>query len=79
MSRQSITFTEPNDQWLKAQIDSQEYTSKSELVNDLIRQARKQQAEIDWIRAKLEKAEESGFTNDSKEEILRQSKSLLDE
>ncbi|PLW95709.1 MAG: CopG family transcriptional regulator, partial [Marinilabiliales bacterium] len=29
--------------------------------------------------AKLEKAEESGFTNDSKEEILRQSKSLLDE
>jgi len=79
MARQSITFTEPNDQWLKAQIDSQEYTSKSELVNDLIRQARKQQVEIDWIRAKLEKAEESGFTNDSKEEILRQSKSLLDE
>jgi len=77
MSRQSITFTEPNDQWLKAQIDSQEYTSKSELVNDLIRQARKQQAEIDWVRAKLEKAEESGFTNDSKEEILKQSKSLL--
>jgi len=79
MARQSITFTEPNDQWLKAQIESKEYTSKSELVNDLIRQARKQQVEIDWIRAKLEKAEESGFTNDSKEEILRQSKSLLDE
>lgn len=77
MSRQSITFTEPNDQWLKAQIDSQEYTSKSELVNDLIRQARKQQVEIDWIRAKLENAENSGFTNDSKEEILRQSKSSL--
>jgi antitoxin ParD1/3/4 len=79
MARQSITFTEPNDQWLKAQVDSQEYTSKSELVNDLIRQARKQQAEIDWIKAKLEKAEESGFTSNSKDEILMQSKSLLNE
>jgi antitoxin ParD1/3/4 len=77
MARQSISFTKPNDDWLKAQIDSQEYSSKSELVNDLIRQARKQQAQIDWIRAKLDKAEKSGITEDSMDEILRQSKSLL--
>jgi antitoxin ParD1/3/4 len=77
MSRQSISFTKPNDEWLKAQIDKEEYSSKSELVNDLIRQARKQQAQINWIRAKLEKAENSGFTNDSEEQILTQSKSLL--
>ena len=79
MARQSISFTQPNDEWLKAQVDSQEYSSKSELVNDLIRQARNQQVQIDWIRAKIEKAENSGFTNDSKEEILKQSKSLLDD
>ena len=54
-----------------------EYSSKSELVNDLIRQARKQQRQIDWISSKLEKAEKSGFTSDSKEQILAQSKSLL--
>lgn len=77
MARQSISFTEPNDEWLKSQVDSKEYASKSELVNDLIRQARKQQVEIDWIRAKLDKAENSGFTSDSKNEILAQSKSLL--
>ena len=77
MPRHSISFTEPNDQWLKAQVENQEYTSKSELVNDLIRQARNQQTQIDWIRAKIERAEKSGFTNDSKEEILAQSKSLL--
>ena len=77
MARQSISFTKPNDDWLKAQIDNQEYSSKSELVNDLIRQARKQQAQIDWIRAKLDRAENSGITEDSKDEILRQSKSLL--
>ena len=77
MARQSISFSKPNDDWLKNQVENNEYSSKSELVNDLIRQARKQQVQIDWIRAKLEKAENSGFSNDSKEAILAQSKSLL--
>jgi antitoxin ParD1/3/4 len=77
MPRQSISFSKPNDEWLKAQIDNGEYSSKSELVNDLIRQVRKQQAQIDWIRAKLEKSERSGFTSDTKKQILKQSKSLL--
>ena len=77
MARQSISFSKPNDDWLKNQVENNEYSSKSELVNDLIRQARKQQVQIDWIQAKLEKAENSGFSNDSKEEILAQSKSLL--
>jgi antitoxin ParD1/3/4 len=77
MNRQSISFTPPNDEWLKAQVSSNEYASKSELVNDLIRQARKQQREVDWIRLKLEKAEQNGFTGDSKEQILAASKALL--
>jgi antitoxin ParD1/3/4 len=77
MARQSISFTKPNDEWLKAQLENQEYSSKSELINDLVRQARKQQAQIDWIRAKLDKSERSGFTDNTKEQILNQSKSLL--
>ena len=70
MSRQSISFTEPNDKWLREMVDSQEYSSKSELVNDLIRQARKQQVQIDWINRKLERSEQSGYTDLSKSEIL---------
>ena len=77
MARQSISFTEPNDEWLKNQVDNKEYSSKSELVNDLIRQARKQQRQVDWITSKLEIAENSGFTKDTKEQILAQSKSML--
>lgn len=77
MSRQSISFTKLNDEWLKAQVNKNEYSSKSELVNDLIRQARKQQIQIDWVRAKLDKAEKSGFTKDNKNEILAQSKTFL--
>lgn len=79
MARQSISFTPPNDEWLKTQVDNQEYSSKSELVNDLIRQARNQQIEIDWIKAKLDKAENSGFSNDSKEQILAQAKSIIND
>ena len=74
MTRQSISFTKPNDEWLKSRVESKEYTSKSELINDLIRQARGQQSQVDWIRLKLESAEKSGFTEDRKSEILKISK-----
>ncbi len=77
MGRQSISFTQPNDDWLKSQVENNEYSSKSELVNDLIRQARKQQKQIDWISSKLDKAEKSGFTNETKDQILAHSKNLL--
>jgi antitoxin ParD1/3/4 len=54
-----------------------ENSNKSEFMNDLNKQARNQQKQIDWIRLKLEKAEQSGFTADSKSQILQQSKDLL--
>lgn len=79
MGRFSISLTKPNNEWLNEQIASKEYSSKSELINDLIRQARNQQVEVDWIRLKLEKAEKSGFTSDSQAEILELSKSMLNE
>ena len=67
MARQSISFTPPNDEWLKAQVDSKEYTSKSDVVNDLIRKAR----EIEGIRAKLIAAELGGFSDKTPEEMLQ--------
>jgi len=77
MTRQSISLTKPNDEWLKARVNSEEYSSKSELINDLIRQARNQQVQNDLIRAKLNKSEAIGFTDETKKQILNQSKSLL--
>jgi len=77
MTRQSISFTTPNNSWLNAQVESEEYTSKSEVVNDLIRKARTQQNEIDFIRDKLIKAEKRGFTDLTRDEILTKSKKEL--
>ena len=67
MTRQSITLTEKNDSWLKLQVNSQgDYANKSELVNDLIRRARR--AEL--INAKLAAAEKRDFVTQTKAEIL---------
>lgn len=81
MARQSISLTSPNDEWLKNQVETKEYSSKSELINDLIRQARNQQKELNWIRLKLEKAEkrllEEGYVNQTREEILAEFKGRL--
>ncbi len=70
MGRTSISFTPPNDEWIKSQIESEEFSSKSDVINDLIRKARKEQDEIEYIRAKLIKSEKSGFIEKSRDEIL---------
>ena len=77
MTRQSISLTEPNDKWLKEKLKQEEYSSKSELINDLIRKEREKQREIEWLRLKLLEGEQSGFTDLSPEEILAHSKELL--
>ncbi len=77
MPRQSITITPPNDNWLNTLIESEEYSSKSEIVNDLIRKARAQQGELDTIRAKLAKAETSGFVAQNAEAMKAEFKEEL--
>ncbi|MEL8055085.1 MAG: CopG family transcriptional regulator [Pseudomonadota bacterium] len=78
MTRQSISLTRPNDEWLKGQIEAEEFSSKSELINDLIRRERERQAERDYIRAKLEAAEESvrkhGYVEQSWDDMIAEFK-----
>jgi len=74
MPRQSITLTEQNDLWLRQHVEHiGDYANKSELVNDLIRQARRAEA----INQKLEKAELRGFTDQSPQEILAEFKAEM--
>jgi len=77
MTRQSISFSTPNDNWLNSLIESEEYSSKSEIVNDLIRKARGHQNEIELIRARLIKSENSGFIAQTAEEIKAEFKKEL--
>lgn len=70
-TRQSISFTEPNDDWLKEQVKSKEYATKSDVVNDLIRKARKKQQAVESLRDALIRGEESGISDLSPSEIMK--------
>lgn len=78
MSRQSITLATQNDEWLKQQVANQEFTSKSEAVNFLIKQARRQEEYFEYVRNKINLGEKSGLTKkQSKEEMLVEFKKRL--
>ncbi len=77
MIKQSINLTEPNDAWLTAKVESREYSSKADVVNDLIRRFREMEQERELIRAKLLASEQSGVTRLNKDEILAEIKETL--
>ena len=58
--RKTITLTEPQDQWVKAQITNGNYTNDSEYIRALIRREQEHSAEIHSIRGALIEGEESG-------------------
>ena len=74
MARQTITVNEPNDRWMKEKIQGNENSSKSELINDLIRRQRELEEERNWLRNELIKGEESGISTKTMAEILEEAK-----
>lgn len=75
MTRQSITLAKQNDEWLKEQVAQEEFNSKSEAINYLIKKARSQDEYYEFVRNKIEKAEKSGHSTLTKEELLAKIKS----
>jgi len=58
--RKTITVTDKQDSWIKAQIDAGHYTNDSEYIRDLIRREQKRSAELEAIRTALMDGETSG-------------------
>ena len=58
--RKTITLTEQQDHWVKAQIDAGHYTNDSEYIRDLIRREQERNFEIEAVRAALIEGEASG-------------------
>lgn len=69
MGRASIALTDPNEAWIASMVERQEYTSKTELINDLVRRAHKAEEHMDYVRSQLIKAEQSGPSNRSLDDI----------
>ena len=77
MPRQSITLSDPNDAWLLQQAKSGEFQNKSEVINSLIRDARKDADELAWVRAAITEGEQSGISTRSADDIRQSVKSAL--
>ena len=50
-ARKTITVTEQQDSWIKAQISSGQFTNDSEYIRDLIRRDQASQVNLEAIRA----------------------------
>jgi antitoxin ParD1/3/4 len=74
MARQSITLANQNDEWLKQQVANEEFTSKSEAVNHLIKQARERDAYHEYVQMKIDRGLKSGFSTKTKEELFEEIK-----
>ncbi|MGB0747128.1 MAG: type II toxin-antitoxin system ParD family antitoxin [Magnetospiraceae bacterium] len=80
MVKKSISVTDQQNSWIKAQIETGRYGNESEVIRDLIRerQSREQEtpAEIEAIRAALIEAEQSvkqnGYSDKSIDDIWQE-------
>ncbi len=58
--RKTITLTDQQDSWIKAQIHAGHYTNDSEYIRDLIRREQERSLELEAIRSALVEGEASG-------------------
>ncbi len=77
MPRQTITLSEPNHAWLQDRVDSGEFKTQTEAVNDALRRVREIESGVEHIRARLIQAEQSGLSTMTREDILTASKEDL--
>lgn len=58
--RKTITLTDQQDGWIKAQVDAGHYTNDSEFIRDLIRREQERSNAVQAVRAALIEGEQSG-------------------
>ena len=73
----TLSLTDLDRKWVEGMIASGEYVSISEYVRNLIPKDQEQRSGIEFIRTRLIKAEQSGFIDQGRDEILAELKSEL--
>jgi len=68
--RKTITVTDQQDSWIKAQIAGGAFTNDSEYIRDLIRRDQADKAGLEAIRAALIEGEESGTSERTPDDII---------
>jgi antitoxin ParD1/3/4 len=67
--RKTITLTEKQDAWIKAQIAAGEFTNDSEYIRDLVRRDQEQNARFKALKAAVQDGLNSGVSDKTLGEI----------
>ena len=70
--RKTVTFTEQQDKWIKAQIEAGEFTNDSEYLRNLVRQDQANNVKFLSLKTKLMEGLESGVGSKSLPEIMEE-------
>lgn len=60
IARKTITITDQQEAWIKAQVRAEAFTNDSEYIRDLIRRDQARSTELEVLRAELIRGELSG-------------------
>lgn len=77
MVRKTITITDKQDEWVKAQIESGDYASDSEYFRDLVRRDQARKRVEHELRHFLDEAEASGISDRTPAQIMSAVKERL--
>lgn len=70
--RKTITLTDKQDQWVKTQIASGDYTNDSEYFRDLVRRDQEQSAKFKALKMAIQEGLDSGISERTLGEIWAQ-------
>ncbi len=75
--RKTITLTDLQDRWIKAQISAGHYTNDSEYIRDLIRRDRQRHAETETLRVAIQEGLDSGPSDKTVSSIMQEVEARL--
>lgn len=75
--RKTVTLTDKQDEWIKAQIASGDYTNDSEYIRDLVRRDQELNAKFRTLKAAIVQGLESADSDRTVSEIMEQVEARL--
>ena len=77
--RKTVTFTEQQDNWIKAQIEAGEFTNDSEYLRNLVRQDQAKNNDFISLKMKLQEGLNSGISSKTLPEIMKEVEARMKE
>lgn len=75
--RKTITVTEKQDKWIKAQIANGEFTNDSEYIRALVRRDQERKSSVATLRQAIQEGLDSGDSGKTVPEIMAQVEARL--